>query len=191
MKIDKILPILLAIHATTALAGSATEAQLQTAQAATAAFGKALKTELSKAIQSDGPVAAIAVCNMKAPKIAESVSMDYDMEISRVSLKNRNPLNAPNDWEKQVLQSFESRLAAGENPADISWNETVEMKGAKEFRYMKAIPTAGLCLQCHGTAIAEPVANKLSKLYPGDQATGYSEGEIRGAFVVTETVLTP
>jgi hypothetical protein len=191
MKKVSILPVLLAIHATAAMAGNASEAQLQSAQAATAAFGKALKSELSNAIQSDGPVAAIEVCNTKAPQIAESVSMDFDVEISRVSLKNRNPLNAPSEWETQVLKSFESRLAAGENPAGISWNETVELNGAKEFRYMKAIPTAGLCLQCHGTAIAEPVANQLAKLYPDDKATGYSEGEIRGAFVVTQTVLTP
>ena len=191
MQTARILPILLMIPAATALAGGASEAQLQEVQAATAAFGKALKSELSKAIQSEGPVAAIEVCHTKAPQIAESVSMDYDLELSRVSLKNRNPLNAPNEWEEQVLQSFESRLAAGENPAEISWNETVELEGAKEFRYMKAIPTAGLCLQCHGTAIAEPVANKLAELYPGDKATGYREGEIRGAFVVTQTVLTP
>lgn len=191
MQTARILPILLMIPAATALAGGASEAQLQEAQAAAAAFGKALKSELSKAIQSEGPVAAIEVCHTKAPQIAESVSMNYDLELSRVSLKNRNPLNAPNEWEEQVLQSFESRLAAGENPAEISWNETVELDGAKEFRYMKAIPTAGLCLQCHGTAIAEPVANKLAELYPGDKATGYSEGEIRGAFVVTQTVLTP
>lgn len=191
MQTARILPILLMIPAATALASGASEAQLQEAQAAAAAFGKALKSELSKAIQSEGPVAAIEVCHTKAPQIAESVSMNYDLELSRVSLKNRNPLNAPNEWEEQVLQSFESRLAAGENPAEISWNETVELDGAKEFRYMKAIPTAGLCLQCHGTAIAEPVANKLAELYPGDKATGYSEGEIRGAFVVTQTVLTP
>ena len=50
---------------------------------------------------------------------------------------------------------------------------------------MKAIPTGGLCLQCHGTAIAPKLAEKLSELYPEDKATGYSEGEIRGAFVVT------
>ena len=50
---------------------------------------------------------------------------------------------------------------------------------------MKAIPTGGLCLQCHGTAIAPPVAEKLAELYPGDKATGFEQGDLRGAFVIT------
>ena len=50
---------------------------------------------------------------------------------------------------------------------------------------MKAIPTDGLCLQCHGTAIPAEVADKLAELYPHDKAVGYREGDIRGAFVVT------
>ena len=50
---------------------------------------------------------------------------------------------------------------------------------------MKAIPIGGLCLQCHGTAIAPELAEKLSELYPEDKATGYREGDMRGAFVVT------
>jgi hypothetical protein len=50
---------------------------------------------------------------------------------------------------------------------------------------MKAIPTGGLCLQCHGKALAPPVAEKLAELYPGDKATGYEQGDLRGAFVIT------
>lgn len=50
---------------------------------------------------------------------------------------------------------------------------------------MKAIPTAGLCLQCHGTAINPEVSAKLNELYPHDKAVGYREGDIRGAFLVT------
>ena len=49
---------------------------------------------------------------------------------------------------------------------------------------MKAIPTQPLCLACHGQEIAPPVAEKLAELYPGDKATGFEEGDLRGAFVV-------
>ena len=42
-----------------------------------------------------------------------------------------------------------------------------------------------MCLQCHGQSIAPDVREKLSGLYPEDKATGYREGDIRGAFVVT------
>ena len=48
--------------------------------------------------------------------------------------------------------------------------------------------TGGLCLQCHGEAIAPPVAEKISALYPDDKATGFREGDIRGAFVVIRKI---
>ncbi|RPH93345.1 MAG: DUF3365 domain-containing protein, partial [Lysobacterales bacterium] len=35
---------------------------------------------------------------------------------------------------------------------------------------------------------APSVAQKIAELYPDDKASGYSEGDIRGAFVVTRRV---
>ena len=158
------------------------------AQAAIAAFGGALKAELTSAMQAGGPLNAIEVCHSRAPAIAETVSLDSGMRLSRVSLRNRNPDNAPNEWQSAVLREFESRLAAGENPAELAWQEVAETDGQTEFRLMKAIPTASLCLACHGEAIAPPVAEKIAELYPADRATGFREGDIRGAFVVTKTL---
>lgn len=156
------------------------------AQEATAAFGGALKSELMNAMKDGGPVAAIEVCNTQAPVIAQAVSLDKDLAISRVSLKNRNPSNAPNEWQREVLALFEQRKAAGEDPSGLTWQATVETESGAEFRFMKAIPTGGLCLQCHGQELAPEVAQKLQELYPEDQATGYSPGDLRGAFVVTK-----
>ena len=154
------------------------------AMAATAAFGKALKTELVAAMQAGGPLAAIEVCNSKAPGIAEAISLEQGMQVSRVSLKNRNPDNAPNEWQADVLASFEERAGEGEDAGGLSWQETVAVEGGSEFRFMKAIPTAGVCLACHGKAIDPAVSEKLAELYPEDKATGFSEGDLRGAFVV-------
>ena len=60
-----------------------------------------------------------------------------------------------------------------------------DAEGQPRFQYMSAIPTQGMCLKCHGTSIDPKVQAKLKELYPRDQATGFSEGELRGAFVVT------
>jgi hypothetical protein len=51
---------------------------------------------------------------------------------------------------------------------------------------MKALPTQELCLACHGTAgrIDPAVRARLAELYPGDRATGYRPGEIRGALTL-------
>ena len=148
-------------------------------------FSAALKSELVAAMQSGGPVEAIEVCHQRASVIAEQVSGATGMTLSRVSSRNRNPSNAPNDWQAAVLLDFEARKQSGEEAGALSWYEHAETTAGTEFRFMQAIPTGGICLQCHGTEIAEPVAHKLAELYPDDKATGFSAGDLRGAFVVT------
>jgi hypothetical protein len=186
---QKILALLLLAlsAATTAHAGDE-GSELAQASEATRAFAHALKTELMSAMQSGGPVAAVEVCQNRAPAIAAELSEQTGIRLGRVSLKNRNPGNAPNDWQRSVLVDFEARRAAGEDPAAMVWHETVSLGQSREFRFMKAIPTAALCLSCHGQDIAEPVAASIAAHYPGDRATGFSEGDIRGAFVATRAI---
>lgn len=146
------------------------------------AFGKELITQLKQALEEGGPVKAIKVCNSEAPEIAAKLSNQYDWKIGRTSLKTRNPKNNPDEWETKVLQQFEQRKQNGE---DISTLESYETT-AKGFRYMKAIPTKGLCLTCHGDAIPESVKATLVELYPEDKATGFKAGDIRGAFSIIQ-----
>ena len=159
--------------------------ELHQARKATAEFGGALKAELMAAMQSGGALNAIDVCNIRAVEISDEVSLATGMNLSRVSQRNRNPDNAPYDWQTAVLMDFESRKQAGEAADSLSWHEVASTGAGQEFRFMKAIPTGGLCLQCHGKALAPPVAEKLAELYPGDKATGYEQGDLRGAFVIT------
>jgi hypothetical protein len=158
--------------------------RIEQARQATAQLGSALKSELIAAMQSGGALQAIEVCHTRAGEIAGDVSRKTGLEVSRISAGNRNPGNAANDWQLEVLSSFDRRLESGESPAGMNWYETAETESGMEFRYMQAIPTGGLCLQCHGTAIAPDVADRLHELYPADRATGYREGDIRGAFLV-------
>jgi hypothetical protein len=160
-------------------------AELDWAKEATMEYAGALKSELKAAIHAGGALQAIEVCNTKALIIDEEVSLANDVNLSRVSTRNRNPANVPNEWQKAVLNSFETRKLAGEDASALTWHEVAQTDNGPEFRFMKAIPTGALCLQCHGTEIAPPVAEKLAELYPDDQATGFSQGDLRGAFVVT------
>lgn len=163
-----------------------TDALTARAKASIAAFAEALKSELMAAMQDGGPVQAIEVCHTRAPEIARQISEQRGMSLSRVSQKNRNPKNGPNRWQAAVLDEFEARRAAGADVGAMHWQATAAVPGGLEFRFMKAIPTAPLCLACHGEAIAPAVAEKLAELYPEDAATGFREGDIRGAFVVTQ-----
>nr|CAA6814870.1 MAG: Glutamate synthase [uncultured Thiotrichaceae bacterium] len=146
-----------------------------------------LQGDLQKAMKSGGPVNALSVCNIRAPEIAGTVSSEQKMQVSRVSLKNRNPdMGQPSKWQTKVLEEFESRKAGGEKPITLTYSEVVEQGGQQEFRFMKAIPTGKLCLVCHGTSISPAVQKKITELYPQDKAIGYKEGDLRGAFVVVQ-----
>ena len=107
-------------------------------------------------------------------------------QVGRTSLKLRSLANAPDEWERARLESFEQRKQAGENPAQLEYYAVVEQDGVPVFRYMKAIPTTEPCLACHGANIDPAVEAKLAELYPMDQARGYQAGDIRGAFTFIE-----
>lgn len=155
-------------------------------RAAVKTFFGQLKGELVAALKSGGPVNAISACNAKAPAIAAHLSEKKGWSIGRTSLKLRNLANAPDAWEKKVLEDFEARKAKGESPKGMEFAEVVEQGGEKVFRYMSAIPTAEKpCLACHGEKIDAKVTAALDSLYPGDQARGYKAGDIRGAFTIS------
>jgi hypothetical protein len=157
--------------------------QVDEAKALIKTFAGTLKGELEAAMKSGGPVQAIAVCKERAPAIAADISAKSGWKVGRTSLKTRNQAqNAPDAWERAVLARFDQRHAAGEPADTLAFAEVVESDGTRQFRFMKAIPTGEVCLACHGTAIAAPVAAALDQAYPGDQARGYKLGDVRGAF---------
>jgi hypothetical protein len=152
----------------------------------TADFQGALKKELLAALAEGGPAAAIDVCNDEAPSIAKTVAQASGvsgLSVGRTALKVRNPDNAPTSWQRAVLVDFSESFTAGKPPpeAPVEWTDVHDGK----LRYMRAIPTGGLCLTCHGDELGAPVKRVLAEKYPDDEAVGFSAGQLRGAFVVT------
>lgn len=141
---------------------------------------------LQEEIEKGSYQGAIAACSEKAPKMAAAASQNTGWAIRRVSLRNRNPKAVPDAWERTVLEDFDRRRTAGENPATMEKAEIVAEGDKRMLRYMKALPTQGLCLNCHGSddKLNPKAKEKLAELYPGDKAIGYSEGQIRGALTV-------
>jgi len=153
------------------------------------AFGGSLKKTLKSAMREGGPVNAMEVCNIDAPHITAAHSDEKAWKMGRTSLKLRNPANAPDAWELKVLNTFEQRKQQGESIKKMEFFEVIKQDGKSTFRYMKAIPTAGLCLTCHGGAeVKAPVVAKLHRLYPQDQARGFKAGDIRGAFTLSREI---
>lgn len=172
-------------------AGNDATARVEASRAMAKAFAQSLQQALQTAIATGGPLAAIEVCNSEAPAIAARQSVEHGAHVSRVSLKPRNPADAPDDWQRAVLTRFNAAAATGEPPAKLETWEVVETDGKPTFRYMRAIPTGEMCLSCHGANIAPELAAKLSELYPGDPARGYAAGDIRGAFSIDQPLAQP
>lgn len=150
-------------------------------------FATELQGELQAAMQEGGPVQAIEVCKERAPSIAEELSAQTGWTVGRTSLKTRNVAhNRPDPWEAEVLARFDARQAAGEDVQTMAYAEVVDGEDGKRFRFMKAIPTAEICLACHGQDIAPEVTEALDAAYPDDQARGYEVGEVRGAFSLSK-----
>ncbi|MEH6558372.1 MAG: DUF3365 domain-containing protein [Oceanicoccus sp.] len=148
-------------------------------------FGGTLKPLLKEAIATGGLNHAVDICSTQAPQIARQLSKESDWSVKRVSLKPRNTLGATADsFERKVLQEFDQRQLAGELPEKMIYAETT----ATQFRFMKAQGVDGLCLNCHGEVISGDVKNALQRYYPDDVATGYSLGQVRGAFSLTKTL---
>jgi hypothetical protein len=164
------------------------EQRIQASRMAIKHFAELLKGELEDGMKAGGPPEAIAVCQKRAPAIAAEISAEKGMRLGRTSLKTRNPDNAPDAWERVVLEDFEARKKAGDDLASLERHEIVVKDGRREFRFMKAIPTNQLCLQCHGETIPPDVREKLDALYPDDRARGFAFGDIRGAFTVRQSL---
>ena len=153
------------------------------ARARAGSFAAELKKTLQQSIKTGSLEAAVSSCHVAAPAIAAGHSKDH-WQIGRTALKVRNPNNRPDAWERRVMEGFQQRLQQGESFGNLE----VSRISDGEFRYMKAIPTAGLCVGCHGDNIAEPVRKRIDALYPNDAARGFQVGDMRGAFTIRLTL---
>jgi hypothetical protein len=146
-------------------------------------FMQKLGARLKQQLESGGAESAVGVCKQYAPALVEEYSGD-NRTVKRVSLKPRNQtLGIADAWEKQMLENFDHELADGKPIGVMEKSTVVETADGRWFRYMKAIPTQPMCLQCHGQPyqIPDSVKALLAKEYPNDQATGYGAGAVRGA----------
>jgi type IV secretory pathway TrbL component len=182
-------PALIVLAVPVLLAGCASgpSAEEQAAMVADArkASGTLIQTlggELKAAIGSKGADGAISVCKERAPQIAADVSKQFNLQVKRVSPKNRNPAGVPDAWEAEAQAGLEKRLAAGEKPETLDTWQIVDTSAGKQFRYAKALPVQQVCLTCHGDAASIPdsVKARLAAEYPLDKATGYAPGMVRG-----------
>lgn len=138
-----------------------------------APFKRDLMQALQTGLAEEGPVAAIEVCQVQAPAIAGSYSVD-DVRLGRSSHRLRNPSNAPPDWVVPIMDDY---AADDAEPAPRS----VRLQGDR-MGYVEPIILQPLCVTCHGSNLTADVQARIDELYPADAATGFEVGDLRGVF---------
>lgn len=137
-----------------------------------ALFAK-LSARLMEAMANGGPAAAIGVCSTEAKQIAESVAIESNVRIGRTGVRLRNANNTAPTWANKLVQD---RVA---EPQFVMLDDN-------RAAALLPIKLQSQCLMCHGPKdqILDEVKEQLQKLFPNDQATGFTEGELRGWFWV-------
>ncbi|MBW2452452.1 MAG: DUF3365 domain-containing protein [Deltaproteobacteria bacterium] len=113
-----------------------------------------------------------------ANRIGRLVSEDLTYSIRHTSNRFRNPENAPDQYERKVLERMTNR-------ASLDYvAEVTEFDGNPVFRYLQAAYADSSCLECHGKPDESP--QFLRNIYPPekDQAYNYKIGEVIGAVSV-------
>ena len=167
-----------------------TEDQLEGMRATSMEFMKSLKGILIKQIQTKGVLQAVSVCSDTAQVLTNNFGLQKGVFIRRVSLRNRNENNYPDDFEKMVLNKFELLKQNNELDNKTEHIETVKEGEYTYVRYLKPILIQAECLNCHGNPndMMTDVKDLIMQKYPQDKAVGYSIGDLRGAVSVKKAL---
>ncbi len=153
-------------------------------------FMKSLKGILINQIQTNGVVNAVSVCSDTAQVLTNNYGIKKGVYIKRVSLKNRNENNYPDDFEKKILNKFGLHKQNNELNDKTEHFEIVNEGEFTYLRYLKPILIQAECLNCHGGAndMMPEVKELIAKTYPNDKAVGYNIGDLRGAVSLKKAI---
>ncbi len=158
-------------------------AELARARETATALAQDLAGLVFSTLESRGPVAAVEVCSEVAQERTASFATD-GVYVRRITDRLRNPLNAPDAAEARELDRMRALDDEGRLSGDII--RLVRAGDQTTLHLVRPIRTQAPCLTCHGdvATIPEDVRAILDERYPEDRATGYREGEFRGAISV-------
>lgn len=158
-------------------------AYLQKGKTIAAATFATLAGKLKAAMQAGGVSNAVSYCNLTAYPLVDSLSKVHDATIRRTSLKVRNPKDAPTPQEHAVLKMYQHQADTGK--PQMPFVTTLE---GERIAFYAPIHINALCLQCHGKigeTLSEDNYAHIKELYPQDEATGYTDGELRGMWSIS------
>jgi hypothetical protein len=153
---------------------------LQKGRSAAYELSETVRGKLVDSMKSSGPEGAMKVCAYQARALADEASVRQGVKVRRTTLRLRNPKNAPDAWERALLERLQGESRTGRMPDEVF--EAAEVDGKRVYRYAKPLAIGSSCLPCHGSPSEIPgeVLEVLKDRYPDDRATGYGQGDLRG-----------
>jgi hypothetical protein len=152
-------------------------------------FGIRMQHEISGRLErGEDPVAVYLAYADNVPGWGKEISDKAKFDFTRTALGVRNPANEPDDWERRKMEEFSFLTDAGVDPETLEAAEIVQEGDEKVFRWMRPMQMDEPCMACHGEQIGDKVRLLLGQEYPLDAATGYSEGQIGGAYSVRKVL---
>ena len=144
---------------------------------------QALSAKLQTAIKVGGIKKAIQYCNLNAYPTVDSVQQLYHATIKRVTNQPRNPNDVPDKIEEELLVAYQAAKNNGLPPED-----NVQILDNEYVLFSRPIFINNtLCLSCHGVIgkdIDAETQALIQQYYPGDKATGYQFGDLRGMWSI-------
>src|SRR5690606_30936778 len=136
-----------------------------------------LMQNVAAAIQQGGTEYAVNIGHPRARPITDGIADRMNVDIQRLSDKNRNPDNAiqsPLDsiaWLR--IQSEKAHFIEQDKNGEVYYYKPISV----------AMPT---CIKCHGSKadISESTQKVIAQKYPYDKAIGYEMGDLRGMWEI-------
>ncbi|MBL4747183.1 MAG: DUF3365 domain-containing protein [Flavobacteriaceae bacterium] len=143
---------------------------------------KLLSGNLMQQMQQGGPSQALPFCNLQAIPLTESIALQENVQLKRLSTLYRNIKNKPNVAEERILNTYNRALINGEKLSPVLMSSPT---GKPQF--YAPIIIGEKCLSCHGTVgkeISLKTDSLIKTMYPKDLATGYKVGDLRGIWSI-------
>jgi hypothetical protein len=144
------------------------------AQQAFDEFQAKLIGRMNTALGNGGPLNALGVYRDEALSLTSSIGRERKMRIGRTSHKLRNPRNGPPVWAAPYVNA----AAATDFGKASTWVVPI----GENVGVIAPLETKEVCTLCHGPADKLPpeLLGAIRKSFPGDQATGFAAGQVRG-----------
>ena len=142
-----------------------------------------MQKHLKKAIKENGLEYAVNFCKTKAMELTDSISKAETATVRRLAKKYRNPDNETDPEESELFKSYILDWLGGR---PLSPKIIPDKEGHPVF--YEPIYVGTVCLNCHGEPgmnIPPELMNTISELYPGDKATNFKKGQLRGMWAIT------